>query len=84
MAVLTDNQREEVWAEIMRLWSRQLMPTSLNKSELRAFVDAVDQWIDDNQASFNSAIPEPAKSALTQKEKVRGFMLVAEKRFEVT
>lgn len=83
MAVLDNTSREQVWAEFMRKCSLSWEPLNLNKAELRAVVNAVDQWIEDNQASFNSALPEPGKSNLTAAQKVRLFMAVAAKRYEV-
>jgi hypothetical protein len=53
-------------------------------AELRAAVDAIDQWIDDNASSFNSSIPQPARSSLTAKQKARLLVWVVRRRFEVT
>jgi hypothetical protein len=50
---------------------------------MRAAVDATDDWIEANQASFNSALPLPARTALTSKQKVRLFLSVAQMRFNV-
>jgi len=83
MAVLTDNDRLELWAEFMRFSSNVREEIGLSKTELRAAVDATDQWIEDNQASFNNALPDTAKSALTGTQKVRLFLDVAQKRFNV-
>lgn len=83
MAVLTDDKRRAIYAKYMSDKSavRELIP--LKKSELKAAVDAVDNWIDANAGSFNSALPEPAKSALTAKQKADLLMRVITKRFEV-
>lgn len=80
---LNEQERTGLWTDFMRLLSRNREALGLTKAELRAAVDATDDWIDANQASFNSALPEPAKSALTGNQKVRLFMAVAAKRFEV-
>jgi hypothetical protein len=83
MAVLTNEDRQELWAEFMRFSSNIREEIGLTKTELRAAADATDNWIDSNQASFNNALPAAAKSNLTQKQKVRMFLAVAQKRFDV-
>jgi hypothetical protein len=67
MAVLSEQERFDVWAEAMR--GRVPGALELTKPELRAAVDAMDDWIDANSASFNSSIPQPARAALTTKQK---------------
>ena len=71
MAVLPTTDRETIWTKFMSDISskRQAVPGVL-KLDLRAAVFAIDDWIEANQASFNTALPEPAKSALTGKQKV--------------
>ena len=54
------------------------------KLDLRAAVFAVDDWIESNQGSFNAALPLPARTALSAKQKVELFLAVAKRRFEVT
>lgn len=83
MAILTNDDRRELWAEYMKYSSNIREKLGLAKTELRAAVDATDQWINDNQVSFNNSLPSPAKAALTGKQKVRLFMAVAKKRFNV-
>jgi hypothetical protein len=56
----------------------------IGKQDLRAAVNAIDDWIDDNTAAFNSAIPEPARSGLTAKQKAKLLTLVIDKRWEVS
>ena len=83
MAVLTETDRQEIWAEFQNKSSNIWELLGLSKADLRAAVDATDQWIEDNQASFNNALPTAAKTALTAKQKVRLFLAVAQKRFDV-
>lgn len=83
MALLTDQDRKDLWAKFMREASAVWEKLNLSKSELRVAVNATDQWIEDNQASFNLALPIPARTALTQKQKVRLFMEVARRKYEV-
>lgn len=83
MATLSDTALRELWADLMRELSAARTVLNLSKTELRAAVDATDQWIDDNAAAFNAALPLPARTELTAKQKVRLFMLVAAKRYGV-
>lgn len=84
MAILTNDQRKDLWIEYMSTISARREGLSLTKAELRAAVDAVDDWIDGNIASFNSSLPLPARTALTAKQKVELFFAVARARFQVT
>ena len=83
MAALTNEDRRKLWAEFMRYSSNIREIIGLDKAELRAAVDATDAWINANQASFNNALPAATKSNLTPKQKVRLFLEVAQKRFNV-
>lgn len=78
MAVLTDQQRAEVWAEFMR---RRLCPGSILKADLRAAVNAVDDWVEANAAAFNTALPQPFRGAATAEQKAALLSYVALKRF---
>ena len=56
----------------------------LSKQELRDAVNAVDDWVDDNAAAFNQALPVDARTALTAAQKAELLMRVVRRRFEVT
>ncbi len=85
MAVLSDNERIAVWSEFMRDAARIGNGASgLTQAQLRAAVDAVDQWCEDNASSFNSAIPQPARGALSTKQKAALLMFVVARRHDVT
>lgn len=77
---LTNPDRQAVSAEIQRLWSDRTLPCSVSKAQLRAAVDAIDDWCDANQSSFNTAIPQPARSALTADQKAWLLCYVVRKR----
>lgn len=79
MAVLSDVDRIDIWADWMR---RNSDPVSILKADLRAAVDAIDAWVDANAAAFNAAIPQPARSALTAHQKARIRALVIQRHFE--
>jgi hypothetical protein len=81
MAVLSNADRINIWAEAMR---RPDNSGTVTKADLRAAVDAIDSWVDSNSAAFNTAIPQPARGALTAKQKAALLMLVVGRRFEVT
>ncbi len=85
MAVLTNNDRKKIWAEYMgEVSSNKGTFGTMLKADIRDAINAIDQWIDDNQTSFNNSLPEPAKTQLTAKQKVKLFMEVAKRRWEVT
>jgi len=50
------------------------------KADLRAAVDATDAWIDDNAASYNSALPQPFRGAASEGQKTLLFCAVAAMR----
>lgn len=84
MAVLPNNDRELLWSEYMRHHSGERSEIPLTKTELRAFFDAADNWIDLNMAAFNAALPLPARTKLSTRDKAYGFMLILRRRFELS
>lgn len=83
MTVLDTTNRVVVWATMMQRMSDGRESTALTKAQLRAAVDAIDDWVEANAAAFNSAIPQPARGALTTAQKARLLMLIAEQRYGV-
>lgn len=81
MALLSEGDRVEVWSRWMR--ENNIATASLTKTELRAAVDAIDQWVEDNASAFNQAIPLAARTALTAKQKAWLLFFVVRRRFEV-
>jgi hypothetical protein len=87
MAVLTAEQLEETKGRCCDELSREGEGGEIGgigRDGILAAFTATDQWVDDNQASFNAALPEPAKSLMSSRQKVRMFMWVVKKRWEVT
>lgn len=81
MAVLSAQQRIDCAAE----WQRNFAvgeTISVTKTDLKAALDAIDSWVDTNTASFNTAIPQPARANLTAAQKARLLLYVVRKRFE--
>jgi hypothetical protein len=61
MAVLPEAEREVLW-RWMALTNRGAAIDSLTRAQLRPAIDASDDWAVANAASFNSALPEPART----------------------
>jgi hypothetical protein len=80
MAVLPDEDRAEAWAGIMRELSNQQQPMPWTKDVLRAAVDAVDQWANDNAAAYNAALPAAFRSTATPAQKAYLLMVVVARR----
>jgi hypothetical protein len=81
MAVMSAADRAAATATFMQDKSnlRELL-AGVTKAQLRAAIDAVDQWAEDNTASFNTAIPLPARTALTTQQKAEILLIVIRRR----
>jgi hypothetical protein len=84
VAVLSDTDRVSVWASLMRAVSDARESVALTKIELRAAIDATDDWVNTNAASFNSALPAAARSSLTARQKAWLLVAIITRRFEVS
>lgn len=84
MAQLSEEKRQQIYnqfsSEASSIWEQ--LP--LAKIDLRAAVDAIDDWVEDNISSFNLAIPEPARSSLITKQKIKLLFMVIKRRWEVS
>lgn len=83
MPLLSADDRAGLRADLAKALSRDREPIAVTKAEVLAAVNAMDQWVDDNAASFNQAIPEPARSALTANQKARLLAFIVRRRWEV-
>jgi len=83
MATMTDADRYNAWEQYMRETDHSETFGGFTKADLRAALDAVDQWVSDNSASYNAALPKPCRTALTTQQKARLLLYVAQKRFNV-
>lgn len=52
------------------------------KPQLQAAAQAIDDWIEANQASFNTALPQPFRTTATAAEKAALFNFVALRRLK--
>jgi len=77
MAELSTEDRQRVWRGLMRYMSNVRQTTTLSKSELQDTVSATDTWIENNQSSYNSALPAIAQSGLSTAQKTLLFCAVA-------
>lgn len=78
MVDLTDNERRDVWRILMQ---RGDVPGTILKTDFRAAVDAMDNFLDDNAATINSALPLPYRTAATNPQKAALLAAVALKRY---
>lgn len=76
MAVLTTQDRQRIWRGIMR-YSPFGGVSNVLKSDLQAAVNATDDWIDTNAASYNSALPVAFRTNASQTQKTLLFCAVA-------
>lgn len=83
MAVLADTDRATLWARIMSDISAVGESIEISKVDMRIALNAIDQWVDENMVSLNSAIPQPARSNLTANQKLRLLKMVVQRRWEV-
>lgn len=83
MALLADSERLALWAEFMRAVENIIATGVLAKVDLRAAINAVDQWSEDNASAFNLAIPQPARAAMSAKQKAALLVYVTKRRWEL-
>lgn len=84
MAVLPISDRASIHRSFMSDLSSSRNAMPVLKADLRAAINAIDQWADDNLASFNLAIPLPARTALTVAQKANLLLYVIRRRYEVS
>ena len=88
---LTESERLQVHRGMQRWFSRVNDPDvqamgdleNIIKDQLKAAIDATDDWIEANQAAFNLALPVAARSNLTSAQKTLLFCVVAARRVNV-
>lgn len=78
MAAMSETNRFRCWAQYIR--AEASLPQGITKADVRAAVDAADTWADDNQASFNTALPTAFKNAASTTQKTILLMYVLMRR----
>ncbi len=82
MAVLSDPDRAEACAEYMRDRSQARDAFSgVTKADIRAAVNALDDYLNTNAAAINTAIPQPARGNLTTTQKALLMQFVVSRRY---
>ncbi|HIJ72274.1 MAG TPA: hypothetical protein HPP87_13110 [Planctomycetes bacterium] len=85
MAQLSVENRDNIHKEFMLQTSARFEELgALTKPDLKAAVDAIDEWVENNFASFNSAVPQMAREALSAKQKAQLLFMILKKRWEVS
>lgn len=75
---LDATSRLRVMAQAMRDWASGW--PGLTKADLQAAVNATDDWIEANQTSYNTALPQPFRNTATLAMKTFVFCYVAMRR----
>ncbi len=84
MAALDEANRARAWAEFMREESADRQPVALTKDDLRAAFNSIDAWADASAGNINAALPLPARTALTVRQKAKLLAMVLQRRFGVS
>lgn len=79
MAIMPDADRAAVTADWMR--DNTITLGAVTKADLRAMMNALDQYLSDNAAAINLAIPQPARGQLTTKQKALALTAVVARRY---
>lgn len=78
MATLSLQDRFDVWADLMR---QNLGTVTITKPQLRAAVDALDDFMDSNSTALNNTLPVAARTNLTTAQKAAVLSAVIAKRY---
>ena len=84
MATLSTEDRERITRGLMSYWSSLWEGVDVSMQDLQAAVNATDDWIESNQASYNTALPSAAQSGLTLVQKTLMFCAVALARVSIS
>jgi len=77
MAALSDPVRARLWRKFMEAGAS---PPTVLKADVRAAVNAVDDWVDSNASAFNTALPQPFRGAATSAQKALILAYIALER----
>jgi hypothetical protein len=79
MAAMTTQDRIDCAAEWMR---ENKIEIGILKTDVRAMINAIDDYVVANAIAFNNTLPTAAKNGLSTSEKARAFAKVLEWRFK--
>jgi hypothetical protein len=77
MANLSQETKDKISKGLMSHWSGLWELTDFSVQDLAGAIDATDTWIEDNQASYNTALPTNAQTGLTATQKTMLFCAIA-------
>lgn len=77
---LTEEQRLEVWSDLMSTWSGTGDKISVNKSDLKTVVDFTDQWLSDNYTTVYVNSPQQVVNSLSTKQLGEILVKIAHKK----
>ena len=81
MAVLTRQEKKDIASPwVQKVFEDAKKTGDLSFSDLEPAVQYTEDWIESNQASFASGLPQPFKSKTDASEKTFLFVYVAMKR----
>lgn len=84
MALLNTAQRAEARTAFIDELARNRGETIATlKADVLAAINAADDWVEANAASFNAALPVAARTTLNARQKARLLLHVVAKRYEV-
>jgi len=81
---LDNTQRVITWANCLEAIRDADIADSVIRDAVLAAVNAADDWVEANQASYNTALPEPFKTWATPRQKSLVLMQVVLRRFNTS
>ena len=81
MAVLSDQNRASLQTAFASELSSLRESCTVSRADLRAAVNALDDFLNTNAAAINTAIPQPARSNLSTPQKARLLSYVIRYRY---
>jgi len=83
MATLSAADLLKAYSDYVARLPSERGPIPASKAETRAMFTAIDQYMSDNEAAMNAAIPQPARSVFGTKQKALALMCVVARRYGV-
>lgn len=66
MALLSESARRKLWQKFMEAGNS---PGAVTKDDIKAAIDAVDQWFENNLVALNQALPQPFRGQASDQQK---------------